>query len=265
MDDTLDIVWRALADPTRRRILDLIRSQARTTGQLAAAFPELSRYAVMKHLHVLESAGLVLPRREGRKRYNHLNAVPLRQVYERWVSRYADQWAGSLVRLRRVAEEGASMTVKEQPPARVVRIEEEVRVQAARPVVFEALTRHIGEWFWRGEKQNLPKVILEPQLGGRFYRPAPTRAPDEGELYAIVALLESPRALRLHGSIGGAGAVASVITITLEDDGAATAVRVSHRLAGEIPDDEIESYNEGWRDEMQSMKRFVESGKGRGA
>ncbi|MFG0284925.1 MAG: metalloregulator ArsR/SmtB family transcription factor [Phycisphaerales bacterium JB039] len=260
MEDSLDNVWRALADPTRRRILDLIRGQARTTGDLAAAFPELSRYAIMKHLGVLEAAGLVLARREGRKRYNHLNAVPLRRVYERWVSRYEDLWAGALVRLQRSVEGTAMAVTEQQTQARVIRIEEEVRITAGRETVFNALTHGIGEWFWRGEKQTLPKVVMEQEVGGRFWRPGPGGS---GELYATVGLLEPPAKLRLHGAIGGAYAVASVIMITLTEEGPETVVQVSHRLAGEITEEELASYNEGWKDELQSMKRFVETGKGR--
>ena len=115
MDDDLDNVWKVLSDPTRRAVLDLLRLGPRTTGDLAGAFPGLTRYAVMKHLGVLESAGLLLVRREGRKRWNHLNAVPLRQVYERWVSRYEDAWAGSLVRLKNAAELGERFKEQEMP------------------------------------------------------------------------------------------------------------------------------------------------------
>ena len=106
LDGDLDILFHALADRTRRGILDLLRKQARTTGELAEAFPKLSRFAVMKHLGVLEEAGLVVARREGRQRWNHLNAVPLRQMYERWVRPYESAWAGSMLNIKRAAEGG---------------------------------------------------------------------------------------------------------------------------------------------------------------
>src|SRR3984957_16020667 len=77
-------LWRALASPWRRRLLDLLRSAPATTGGLAERIPELSRFAVMQHLGVLVDAGLVIPERRGRDRVNHLNAVPLREWYERW-------------------------------------------------------------------------------------------------------------------------------------------------------------------------------------
>jgi DNA-binding transcriptional ArsR family regulator len=103
MTDALEGVWKALADSTRRRILDLLRAGPRTTGELCARFA-VSRFAVMKHLAILERAGLVLVRREGRQRWNYLNAVPIRQIYERWISDYEGIWAGSLLNLKRHIE-----------------------------------------------------------------------------------------------------------------------------------------------------------------
>lgn len=99
-----DLVWKALADPTRRAILDELRNGRRTTSELAAAFPDMTRFGVMKHLKVLEEAHLLVHRKEGRTRWNYLNAVPIRQVYERWVSKYENQWASALNNLKHVAE-----------------------------------------------------------------------------------------------------------------------------------------------------------------
>jgi DNA-binding transcriptional ArsR family regulator len=98
-------VWKALSDPTRRKVLDLLRGGPRTTGDLAAGFPSLSRFAVMKHLAVLERARLILVERRGRERWNHLNPVPIRQIYERWISDYEGLWAGSLLKLKRHGEQ----------------------------------------------------------------------------------------------------------------------------------------------------------------
>ncbi|MBL8758844.1 MAG: helix-turn-helix transcriptional regulator, partial [Phycisphaerae bacterium] len=97
-------VWRALAHPVRRRVLDMLSEEARTTGEVCAAFPRLSRFAVMKHLRVLEAARLVLPRKDGRQVWNHLNAVPLREVYERWVGGEESKLAAAVLRLRDAAE-----------------------------------------------------------------------------------------------------------------------------------------------------------------
>src|ERR1700734_3854324 len=99
-------VWRALSSPWRRRLLDQLRNAPATTGELAAGLPELSRFAVMQHLRVLIEAGLVITERRGRERVSHLNPVPLREWYERWVQPMADAGAAELLALRRTAEKG---------------------------------------------------------------------------------------------------------------------------------------------------------------
>ena len=95
----MDDIWRALADPTRRAILDLLRDGPKTSGVLADHFPT-SRFAVRKHLNRLESAGLVVVRWHGRERWNYLNVVPLRAAYERWVTPYQALWASKLTSLK---------------------------------------------------------------------------------------------------------------------------------------------------------------------
>ncbi len=100
MPADLDAVWRALSDPTRRAILDLLRPGPRTTTEIVSAFPKLTRFGVMKHMDVLRRAGLIDTREEGRQRVNSLNAVPIRQIYERWVSQYQELWAEKLLRLK---------------------------------------------------------------------------------------------------------------------------------------------------------------------
>lgn len=104
--DELDQVWKALADGTRRSILDLLRSGPRTTTEIVEAFPHLSRFGVMKHLEVLREAGLVQTREESRQRINSLNVVPIRAIYERWVGRFEELWASHLLRIKEDAEAG---------------------------------------------------------------------------------------------------------------------------------------------------------------
>ena len=98
--DELAPVWKALASPIRRAILDHLREGPLTTGAIGARFPRLTRFAVMQHLRVLEEAELVIPRRDGRERYNYLNAVPIQRVFDRWVSRYMKPWTEALVSLQ---------------------------------------------------------------------------------------------------------------------------------------------------------------------
>lgn len=105
MPEDLDAIWKALADATRRDILDDLRHGPRTTSEVVEQFPHLSRFGVMKHIDVLREAGLVNTRKEGRKRVNSLNAVPLRMIYERWVSKYEDLWASMLTGLKHSVEE----------------------------------------------------------------------------------------------------------------------------------------------------------------
>ncbi|MFM9958726.1 MAG: ArsR/SmtB family transcription factor [Phycisphaerales bacterium] len=93
-------VWRALASPIRREMLDRLRGGPLSTSDLVLFFPEISRFAVMQHLDVLEEAGLVIPHKFGRVRMNCLNVVPLRAVLERWISRYEALWADELIELK---------------------------------------------------------------------------------------------------------------------------------------------------------------------
>jgi DNA-binding transcriptional ArsR family regulator len=96
----VDEVFRALADPTRRGLLDeLFREDGQTLGALEARF-EMSRFGVMKHLKQLEEAGLVLTLRRGREKLHFLNPVPIRLVHDRWVSKYAEPWVSGLSDLK---------------------------------------------------------------------------------------------------------------------------------------------------------------------
>ena len=98
--EALEPVWRALASPIRRRMLDALCDGPLTTGDLAQRFPALTRFAVMQHLAVLTGAELVIVRRAGRRRYNYLNPVPIRQIYDRWVAHYLQPWTEALVCLK---------------------------------------------------------------------------------------------------------------------------------------------------------------------
>ncbi len=96
----VDEVFRALADPTRRQLLDeLFREDGQTLGALEQRF-DISRFGVMKHLRQLEGAGLIVTRRRGREKLHFLNPVPIRLVHDRWVSKYAEPWAATLSDLK---------------------------------------------------------------------------------------------------------------------------------------------------------------------
>jgi DNA-binding transcriptional ArsR family regulator len=96
----MDDVFRALADPTRRSLLDeLFREDGQTLTALEERLP-MTRFGVMKHLKVLEEAGLVVTRRRGREKLHFLNPVPIRLIHDRWVSKYSEPWVSGLTGLK---------------------------------------------------------------------------------------------------------------------------------------------------------------------
>jgi DNA-binding transcriptional ArsR family regulator len=101
----VDAVFKALADPTRRSLLDeLFNEDGQTLSALEGRLP-MTRFGVMKHLRVLEEAGLVTTRRRGREKLHFLNPVPIRLIYDRWVSKYAEPWAAALTGLKTQLED----------------------------------------------------------------------------------------------------------------------------------------------------------------
>lgn len=99
-DSKDDNVFKALAHPRRRLMLDLLKDGALTTGMLCERFDDMDRCTVMQHLKVLEEADLVVARRDGRERWNHLNSLPIKQVHDRWISEYASHAMSILDRLK---------------------------------------------------------------------------------------------------------------------------------------------------------------------
>jgi DNA-binding transcriptional ArsR family regulator len=107
-DDRDDALFKALAHRTRRHLLDALKAGPRTTGALCDSLPELDRCTVMQHLKVLEEAGLIAVERRGRERWNHLDALPIHTIHERWIGPYAAYAASMLSRLQRTAEQAAA-------------------------------------------------------------------------------------------------------------------------------------------------------------
>lgn len=264
-EETLDPIWKALADPTRRRLLDLLKGEPRTTGDLAAAFPRLSRFAVMKHLSILEEVGLVVVRRRGRERWNHLNAAPIRAIAERWIGPYEALWAGSLLRLRqgtRQPEESSPMPTATEAPSpllRRIQIEQEIVIAAPPLRVFAALTDEVGRW-WDHAFAPTPRAIrLEPVVGGRFYQEWDDTA---GTLYATVTRVRPGAELTMVGPMGMRGPVQGVIEFAFEPHDGGTLLKLSHRALGELDDETERTYGEGWTRLLhRRLKPFVETGR----
>ena len=103
-EDKYDSIFKALGDSRRREILDLLKQRARTTGELCEQFKALDRCTVMQHLSVLERTDLIIVKREGRLRWNYINPLPIKQIHDRWIGRYADSAVDLLARMKRDLE-----------------------------------------------------------------------------------------------------------------------------------------------------------------
>lgn len=115
-NDENDRIWKALADTTRREILDVLAERPHTTGELVVRFEPLCRTNVMKHIDILVAANLIIVRRTGRTRWNYLNPVPIQAVCDRWVSNHVRQLASSLARLKEHVEEQKSAVPRQKVP-----------------------------------------------------------------------------------------------------------------------------------------------------
>lgn len=234
-------LWRALANPWRRQLLDLLRVEPMTTGALAARLPQLSRFAVMQHLEVLVTAGVVLVERRGRERYNHLNPVPLRRWYERWVAPMADSTASTLLALKRAAEsterDRMTTTTTSNETVRSVRLECEIRIHASQERVFRTITEESASWFphsYGGDRTR--RIVVEPKVGGLHYE---DWGDGNGHLYGHVTVYDAPRAFALRGRI-----MAGTILDTeyrFEPDGDDVVVTVRKVAMGPMTDEEAAS------------------------
>jgi DNA-binding transcriptional ArsR family regulator/uncharacterized protein YndB with AHSA1/START domain len=229
-------LWRALASPWRRRLLDLLRGGPATTGTLARQIPELSRFAVMQHLGVLTDAGVVIVQRRGRDRFNYLNPVPLREWYERWVQPLADTDAAGLLALRRTVETGEHAMPVATEAVRTVRLTYEMRIRASAQRVFEVMTQRSLDWFphtYGGERVRA--VVLEPRVGGQHYE---DWGDANGHLYGQVTAFDPPRAWATRGRLFPGTILDTEYELT--EEAGVVIVRVNKVAVGPISDEEAE-------------------------
>src|SRR5262245_47607027 len=152
----MDEVFKALGDPTRRELLDrLFAEDGQTLGALESRLP-MSRFGVMKHLRLLENAGLVVTRRVGREKLHFLNPVPIRLIYERWVNKYAARWAATLTGLKRQLEEQAMDTIDVPHQVPLVPSPDGKGAMA----VFEIYIKTTPERLWQ--------AITDPKMRARY-------------------------------------------------------------------------------------------------
>ena len=117
-EKSYDPVFKALADRRRRQILDLLKDEPKTTGAICDHFAELDRCTVMQHLGVLERAGLIIVKKEGRFRWNYLDVVPIREIYDRWINQYASPSVEILTRLKQDLEANDIEAAEKRPRIR---------------------------------------------------------------------------------------------------------------------------------------------------
>ena len=236
-----EMLWHALSDATRRAILDHLRTGPLTTEQVAGRFP-ITRSAINKHLTTLEQANLIVVRRSGKYRFNHLNIAPLSLVAKRWTTELADTWTDRLTKLASAAERRyASMT---QPQTRRIHLELEHVIKAPREAVFDALIHDITVW-WSAPflKGPAKRMILEPRIGGLLYE---DWGGGDGLHLCTVTNLDTPNALTLSGAMGMGDLVAGHIKFQLENHPEGTLVQLSHVAVGELPEGIEHNYREGW-------------------
>jgi DNA-binding transcriptional ArsR family regulator/uncharacterized protein YndB with AHSA1/START domain len=251
-DDTAPL-WRALADPTRRRILDLLRQRPLITGEIAAQFP-VSRIAMMRHLEVLSEAGLVTSRKRGRERWHYLNAVPLQQLHRRWTDPAAAGFASGLLRLADTVEaEGRHM----EPIRPTIDIALDIEIAGTPAAVFAALTKDVGGWWGHPfVTARATSLALEPRLGGLFAE----RWDSGGQVIASVTGWAQDEHLALTGSFH-MGVGIGVAAFDLVGSGAGTLLRFAFRAIGVADAAVAKDMSRGWAELVQTrLKGLVETG-----
>jgi DNA-binding transcriptional ArsR family regulator/uncharacterized protein YndB with AHSA1/START domain len=183
-------VFRALADPTRRAILDrLFERDGQSLGEIEAGF-ELSRFGVMKHLRVLEDAGLVTTQRVGRSKLHYLNAVPIHELHDRWIHKFAAAASAALLGLRADIEKGAAMPATDTTSAEGVDAQAQkpshvfaIFIRAGREQIWEALTSsdYTRKYYyastveseWRDGAPFVYRIQGEPAIVGEVVESSP--------------------------------------------------------------------------------------------
>jgi DNA-binding transcriptional ArsR family regulator/uncharacterized protein YndB with AHSA1/START domain len=253
LEDDTGPLWRALADPTRRRILDLLRQRPLITGEIAARFP-VSRIAVMRHLEVLSQAGLVTSRKRGRQRWHYLNTVPLQNLHRRWADPAAAGFASALLRLQGTVEaEGRPMEAIRP----TVDVALDIEIAGPPGAVFAALTEDIGGWWGHPfVTARATSLALDPRLGGLFTE----RWENGGQVIASVTGWAPDEHLQLTGSFH-MGVGVGVAAFDLDDSAAGTLVRFWFRAIGVVDAEAAGAMSRAWAELVGTrLKALVEAG-----
>jgi len=238
-----DPIFKALADPTRRLLLDrLFERDGRTLGELVAEVT-MTRFGVMKHLRVLEDAGLIVTRRSGREKLHHLNPVPIRLVHDRWVSKFAEPWVAALSGLKHELE------------ARTMERVFEIYIKATPERLWDAITDP--------EKRRIFHFgvgIVTDWTAGSRYEARSVAVPDllwEGENLEV----EPPRRLvqSFHALWSEEVRAAGVSRVTWQIDPVGDSCRllVTH---DELPEGADAQLYGGWPMVLSGLKTYLETG-----
>lgn len=245
---TLEPVFKALADANRRRLLDeLFERDGQTLGELQACLPQMTRFGVMKHLDVLEDAGLIATRKVGREKFHYLNRVPIQQIADRWISKFARPWVSALTGLKYELE---SETMEK--PRHLY----DVYIRATPERVWEAITsgevtRH---WF------HGTRLTGDLRVGGKIrYVGDDDSVAVEGEV-----LEYEPPSRFVHTWISDWGPefaqdAPSRVAWEITPMGETTLLRMTHDgFEGETAT--YRSISQGWAPILSSLKSLLETG-----
>ncbi|MEJ2747085.1 MAG: metalloregulator ArsR/SmtB family transcription factor [Anaerolineae bacterium] len=254
-------IWAALADSKRRQIVNLLEEKPRTTSDLSEFF-DVSRFAVMKHLNVLEQAKLIKVRREGRKRWNILNDDLAHFLRTKLVD--DDNGPYRLVDVLGLLPGSVPAAIAASPPANPLHVKQDILLQASPSQVFEAFTVGIDAW-WCQRVSAGSQMYLEPYVNGRFYEAFNTTG--QGMLYGTVTTIKQDEEMRLKGSAELAEQFTSTfatdnfIHITLKKQENATQLILSHHFIGNFDAATQNNCQEHWHTLLdQHLKPFIEEG-----
>jgi DNA-binding transcriptional ArsR family regulator len=253
-------IWHALADPTRRRLIDELAEGQKTTRDLCERFP-MGRYGVMKHLAILEQAGLVTARKHGRLRMNHLNRKPLVDLQRRWLTKRAlatGALANSLTRWG----EGHTMKNANSPAPGLVEIAMDWTIAASVHKVWSGFVDHVDDWWPTSHRAGPPEAVmkLDARVGGALTEMNRTGA--GLEWYRVTAML--PQAsIDLTGHLASryGGPATSFLHIEFAagpKEGTCT-VRLTDSLVGRVSADTHESVSTGWGAIVGGLVTLLES------
>jgi uncharacterized protein YndB with AHSA1/START domain/DNA-binding transcriptional ArsR family regulator len=250
MDDD-DLAFRALADRTRRHLLDrLFERDGRSLGELESEL-EMTRFGVMKHLRVLEEAGLVTTRRSGREKLHHLNPIPIRLIHDRWIDKYSEPRVAALSDLKH-------------------RLEEDVMTTSER-----AIATQVYQVYLRATPEQIWEAITTPEFTAQYFHEARIEvAPDgyvshgpDGSLWgeSAVGEFDPPRRL-VHGwrsmyDPEMAAESESRVTWEIEPgDGGLCLLTVTHDQLEDAPKTAASVSGAGWMFVLSGLKTLLETG-----